>query len=283
MKKRPKRKVRGRPVIGAATGTALSPLLKGLHKVAIVPAKDEGDTIGDVVRSLRELPLDEVIVVANGCSDDTAERAEAAGARVLNVPEPLGHDVGRAMGAASVEADLYLFTDADIVLPSNFFIPFLNAVAEGVDVALNDLESIATQRSRSHVVNLSKRFLNTAMGLEHLGINSMTAIPHCLSRRAVKAIGTQNLAVPPRAMVMARRANLNIQAVASINVNSRNRVRPKMHRPGLGPMDELIIGDHLEALSVLLREDGTRGQFQDLVRDRKSLTKKFSIPEFLLF
>lgn len=282
MKKRQKRKVRGRPPTGAVNGATLSPKLKDLHKVAIVPAKDESQTIGDVVRSLRELPLDEVLVVANGCTDNTAELAEEAGARVLGVSEPLGHDVGRAMGAAYVEADLYLFTDADIVLPPGFFVPFLNAVAEGVDVALNDLESIATQRSRAHVVNLSKRFLNTVMGLERLGINSMTAIPHCLSRRAVKAIGSQNLAVPPRAMVLARQAGLNIQAVASINVNSRNRVRPRVHRPGLGPMDELIIGDHLEALSVLLREDGTRGRFQDVNRDRRSLTK-CSLLEFLRF
>jgi len=254
--------------------------LKEFHKVAIVPAKDEAGTVGEVVKSLLQTPVDEVIVVANGCTDDTVEAAIGAGAKILNIVTPLGHDVGRAIGAAAVDADIYLFTDADFVLPPSTFVPFLNAVADGVDVALNDLDSIATRRARTHVVNVCKRFLNTAMGLEHLGINSMTAIPHALSRRAIDAIGPENLAVPPKAMALARLAGLHIEAVSSINVNSRNRVRPRVHGPGLGPIDQLIIGDHLEALYELVRAGGPRGRYPDVNRDRERLSR-CSLLEFV--
>lgn len=271
MVKRRRRRLRSRQPAGVSVKTSLSSSLKELYKVAIVPAKDEAETVGDVVRSLLEVPVDEVLVVANGCTDNTAEVAADAGARVINFDDPLGHDVGRAIGAASVDADIYLFTDADIVLPPSYYVPFLNAVGEGLDVALNDLESIATPRSRTHIVNVCKKFLNAAMGLEELGINSMTAIPHCLSRRALRLIGSKNLAVPPRAMVLARQAGLTMKGVASVNVNTRNRVRPWVHLPGLGPMDELIIGDHLEALAELLKSNGTRGRFPDSDRGRRRL------------
>lgn len=271
MATRRRRKIRVRRPAGNASKPSLSSSLKNLYKAAIVPAKDEAETVGHVVRALLEVPVDEVVVVANGCADDTAEVAKEAGARVLVYPDPLGHDVGRAVGAASVDADVYLFTDADIVLPPSYFVPFLNAVGEGLDIALNDLESIATPRSRMHIVNVCKRFLNAAMGLEELGINSMTAIPHCLSRRALRLIGAPNLAVPPRAMVLARKAGLTMKGVASVNVNTRNRIRPWVHVPGLGPMDELIIGDHLEALSELLNAGGARGRFPDRERGRRRL------------
>ena len=52
-----------------------------LDILAVIPAYEEGPRIGDVVRSARvHLP---VIVVDDGSTDDTAARAEAAGATVI--------------------------------------------------------------------------------------------------------------------------------------------------------------------------------------------------------
>jgi cellulose synthase/poly-beta-1,6-N-acetylglucosamine synthase-like glycosyltransferase len=56
---------------------------------AIIPAHDEAEFIGQVVTNLREQtrPPDRVIVAANGCTDDTAALAEAAGAEVFETPK----------------------------------------------------------------------------------------------------------------------------------------------------------------------------------------------------
>lgn len=232
---------------------------------------DEARTVGKVVSELARLKLDDIVVVANGCSDSTAEAAREAGARLIETPHPLGHDVGRAIGAAGVDADAYLFTDADIILPASAYVPFLSAACEGVDVALNDLDSRASTRARAHIVNICKQFLNTAMGLTKLGINSLTAVPHCLSRKAIETVGWQNLAVPPKAMVLARLAGLKIEAVSYVNVSARNRIRPKAHYLGLTELDELILGDHAEALDTLLRESGARAGLTDLDRNRAAL------------
>jgi glycosyltransferase involved in cell wall biosynthesis len=54
--------------------------------VAVLPALDERETVGDVVRGLRRTRVDRVIVVDNGSRDDTGKVAEAAGAHVIREP-----------------------------------------------------------------------------------------------------------------------------------------------------------------------------------------------------
>jgi biofilm PGA synthesis N-glycosyltransferase PgaC len=58
-----------------------------LSATVLIPAHDEEDSIAELVRAcLRSsYPIDEVIVVADSCSDATAERAREAGARVVEV------------------------------------------------------------------------------------------------------------------------------------------------------------------------------------------------------
>ena len=87
-------------------------MIEGAHIVVIVPARDEEAAIGKV---LSEIPpsVSEVIVVDNGSRDATAERARAAGARVVGEPLP---GYGRACLAgidAAAGADVLVFLDGD--------------------------------------------------------------------------------------------------------------------------------------------------------------------------
>src|SRR5436309_9863583 len=62
-----------------------------LRKLAIVPAYNEADMVGRVVRDIhREAPGFDVLVIDDGSADTTAEQAEAAGAVVLRHPFNLG-------------------------------------------------------------------------------------------------------------------------------------------------------------------------------------------------
>src|SRR6266545_6476641 len=79
----------------------------------IVPALNEGETIEAVVHAIPAQLIDEVIVVDNGSTDATAERARQAGATV--VMEPRG-GYGRACGAgvrAAADAGILVFLDGD--------------------------------------------------------------------------------------------------------------------------------------------------------------------------
>jgi hypothetical protein len=84
--------------------------------VALVAAWNEQATIGQTVRALGDLPgVHEVLVAADGCTDRTADEAQAAGARVVVRARRAGK--GAALSAAvarTPQADVYLLIDADV-------------------------------------------------------------------------------------------------------------------------------------------------------------------------
>ena len=80
----------------------------------VIPCLNEEDPIAGVVREVLAQNVDEVIVVDNGSTDRTAERASMAGARVVREPKP-GYGRACAAGVAAVrhEADIICFLDGD--------------------------------------------------------------------------------------------------------------------------------------------------------------------------
>ncbi|MBB4131433.1 glycosyltransferase [Xanthomonas sp. 3075] len=86
----------------------------------VIPAHDEAALIGDTLRCLhacaQAMQLEyEVIVVADGCGDDTAALARAADAQVLEVQ--LRHiAAARNAGAQLAQGDRLLFLDADTLV-----------------------------------------------------------------------------------------------------------------------------------------------------------------------
>lgn len=83
-----------------------------MKSVIIIPALNEQDAIGDVVASVR-YQVDRVIVVDNGSTDETAERAALAGAEVVYVAEPGYGRACLAGVAAASDCDLLIFMDGD--------------------------------------------------------------------------------------------------------------------------------------------------------------------------
>jgi glycosyltransferase involved in cell wall biosynthesis len=93
-----------------------NPLGKTMRVAIIIPAFNEEATITDVVAGVPKNIAEQVIVVDNVSTDATAERAHAAGARVVYEPTK-GYGAACFAGfRAAQEAEVVVFMDGDGVV-----------------------------------------------------------------------------------------------------------------------------------------------------------------------
>src|SRR6201995_648026 len=79
----------------------------------VIPALNEAESIGSVVRSMPWNEIAECIVVDNGSTDGTAEIARAAGARVVISPRGYGAACAAGAKASLPTSDVMMFLDGD--------------------------------------------------------------------------------------------------------------------------------------------------------------------------
>jgi len=81
---------------------------------AVIPALNEEESIGAVIRSIPARLVSEIVVVDNGSTDQTAARAEEAGARVVREPlRGYGRACRAGVKAVSPAAEVVVFLDGD--------------------------------------------------------------------------------------------------------------------------------------------------------------------------
>ncbi len=81
---------------------------------AIIPVRNEGATVGEVVAVAHASPLvDDVIVVDGDSTDDTREQAARQGATVLVERKP-GKGEAMITGVQATDADVVVFLDGDL-------------------------------------------------------------------------------------------------------------------------------------------------------------------------
>lgn len=246
----------------------------GCRVSAVVTVMNEEATLPLVLRELGKLPLQETIVVLNGCTDSSLSIARSfPQVTVVHYTERLGHDVGRSIGAKLTKADIVLFVDGDFPIGADRLKRFVAAIAQGADIALNDISPYLPLFRDWDEVTKMKAFLNLSLGRPDLRANSLTCVPHAMSRRAIEQIGSGLLAVPPKAQAAAIEAGLRIRTAASVNVLQSNRIR----NSNVGKDNEvsrLIIGDHIEALKYAMDAGGSRLTNEDSGRRRHVVMRR---------
>src|SRR5204863_4951803 len=80
----------------------------------IIPAFNEAESIGPVLAALHAVATwQEILVVDDGSSDGTAERARAAGARVIAHPYNKGNGAAVKSGIRAAAGEYILIMDGD--------------------------------------------------------------------------------------------------------------------------------------------------------------------------
>lgn len=109
--------------------------------LVIIPAHNEEENIGPVIAQIRRiLPAADLVVVDDGSRDNTARRAEAAGAQVLSLPNNLGYGAAIQTGfryAIRYGYDIGIQMDSDGQHDPESVPALLEPVLRGeIDVAL---------------------------------------------------------------------------------------------------------------------------------------------------
>ncbi|WP_143100972.1 glycosyltransferase [Paenibacillus sp. 1_12] len=237
----------------------------------VISVMNEEATVMNVLHQLQRMPLEEIIVVVNGSGDSTFQRVrKGSSAIVVYYPEPLGYDVGRAIGSKLTGSDIVVYVDGDMTIAAEQLIPFIAAIDRGADVALNHISPYLRTFAHWDGVSMVKQLINVSLGRPDLGADSLTAVPHALSRKALDTIGIEQLMVPPKAQALAIAKGLVVTAPWSVDVITTNRVN--QHNKGANnSVSDMIIGDHIEALHAVQQLGGERLSFTDLIRKRSYL------------
>ncbi len=232
---------------------------------AVIPAQNEEKSILAVLTNLLSLPLDLIIPVLNGCTDNTLELIRSIPDHRLHIiyfTQSLGIDIPRAIGALyalKLKTDGVLFIDGDMSgnIHENLS-DLLKSLQNEVDVALTNCYPYITHRAK--LVNLVLKFrsqLNKELDLfQTLGLATPTHGPHALSARALNQSPPEAIAIPPLSLVYAKNNNLNIKV--STSIPHENLRSPRKHRRHARLIAETIIGDCLMALALAQGQPLTR-------------------------
>jgi glycosyltransferase involved in cell wall biosynthesis len=99
---------------------------------AIIPCLDEETAIGQVVAAVLKQNVSEVIVVDGGSRDRTAERAAAAGARVIVEPQRgYGRAILTGIAAVRADAEILVFLDGDGSDSADFIPDLVSPITAG--------------------------------------------------------------------------------------------------------------------------------------------------------
>ncbi len=113
----------------------------------VIPCHNEEEGVAHLLKIIPEL-VDEVVIVDNNCTDDTAQVAREGGARVVKETIP-GYGAAHRAGIKAAEGDIIVTMDGDVTYPCE-------SIQRVVDnLITQDLEFITCRRMPDRWRNLN--------------------------------------------------------------------------------------------------------------------------------
>ncbi|OPX85144.1 MAG: Glycosyl transferase family 2 [Pelotomaculum sp. PtaB.Bin104] len=238
---------------------------------AVVPVRNEGQRLKKTFETLLSTPVDLIIPVINGSTDDSLLIAQQIQPRSLPVyfHDPLGIDVPRAIGAKiawdrGARAVLFIDGDMDGAISKNLC-ELLDHVTYGhFDMSLTNCYPEKVPEGLStlalHLLK-ERRRLNKKIGLvQEIAVASPCHGPHAVSRRFLNVIPLKEIAIPPVSLALAAKNGLKVNIGA--NICHKDLGSPEKDPRHSHLIAETIIGDCIEALHVYRGEKRSRRRGQ---------------------
>jgi GT2 family glycosyltransferase len=108
------------------------PTAAAARVAAVIPTWNRRDLLATLLQCLaaQTRPFDEILVADNGSSDDSAELAECAGARVLRLGRNLGFAAAVNRGIEATDAEWVAILNNDVTLEPDWLAKLLDAAAQ---------------------------------------------------------------------------------------------------------------------------------------------------------
>jgi glycosyltransferase involved in cell wall biosynthesis len=215
-----------------------------LKIIAGMPAYNEGNYIGTMVLNTRQY-VDEVIVVNDGSTDNTAEIARLAGAEVVQHPNNRGY--GAAIQSILAEArkkdpDILVILDADAQHDPQEIPDIIQPIRDGYDFV------IGSRRKQAGSIPLYRRFGQRLIlrSVSVLSPNRLTDSEcgfRAFSRKAIATLDLREngMAVSAETVAEVTRKNLKVTEVPiSVRYNKdSSTLNPVTH--GLGVFTRILV------------------------------------------
>lgn len=245
---------------------------KGASTVSVcIPARNEEPTVGDIVDIIRtELVdslglVDEIVVVDDHSTDRTAQRAAAAGARVVRAAEVLpefgrGHGKGEALWKSlhASTGDIVIWCDADVRDFDTRFItgllgPLLTDPDLGFVKGFYERPDDGTVRGGGRVTELVARPMFTLLLPELAGIVQPLSGEYGGRRRVLEQVPFVEAYGVDIAMLIDIVNRFGVEAIAQVDLGRRvHRNRPLTE---LSPMAAQVMQAALHRIAPGLAAD----------------------------
>lgn len=140
-----------------------------ISKVSVlIPAFNEEDRISDTIKGLIDIEeIDEIIVINDGSTDNTVERAKKAGAKIVNIKNNAGKGTALKEGLKFAKNDIIVFLDADVGLTSKevkkLIMPVIN---DEVDVTIAKFPKVNIKTGFGFVKALARKGIKYFTGYD---------------------------------------------------------------------------------------------------------------------
>jgi hypothetical protein len=227
---------------------------------AIIELSQETKQLDLLISEVKKAGIQDIILVGSELTTDFYNRYS----RELTIIEfKAGYSpiVARFAGALQASTDISIFLKMDQPLMAKDIIPFLASIKNGSGIALCDRKELLDKFHPTDPVSIGQYFLNMALARQDLFNNSLYSVPYALHKRVFESIGYEALLNPALAQTKAQLSGIKIDVIK------------QKHLPPLESKDNsinnVVLGDQLEALSYLIKQTDARGGFTDGSRKRE--------------